>query len=69
MVERLVEAAPCAVIDVFRAGAHVAQPGRAHAGFKALGFPACDLAVDQQAKPFGVAEIGSSVLRLQFDEG
>jgi hypothetical protein len=67
--QRLVEAAPCAVIDVLWTGAHMAQPGRAHAGLEALGLTAGDLAVDQQAKPFGVAEIGSSVLNLQFDEG
>jgi hypothetical protein len=36
--------------------------------FKALGFSACDLAVDQQAKPFGVAKLSSAVLRLQFAE-
>jgi hypothetical protein len=64
MVERLVEAAAGAVIDIFRASPHMAQPGGAHAGFKALGFSACDLAVDQQAKPFGVAEIASSILSL-----
>jgi hypothetical protein len=69
MVERLVEAAPCAVIDIFRAGTHMAQPGGAHACLEALGFSACDLTVDQQAKPFGVAEVSSTVLRLQFEEG
>jgi hypothetical protein len=62
--QRLVEAAPGAVIDIFRAGAHMAQPGRAHAGLEALGLTAGDFAVDQQAKPLGVAEIGSSILSL-----
>jgi len=47
----------------------MAQPGRAHAGLKAPGFSAGDLAVDQQANPFGVAEIGSSVLNLEVCEG
>jgi len=62
--QRLVEATPGAVIDIFRAGTHVAQPGRAHPGLEALGFAAGDFAIDQQAKPFGVAEIGSRVLSL-----
>ena len=69
MVERLVEAAPRAVIDVFRAGAHMAQPGCAHAGLKALGLPAGDLAVDEQAQPFGMGQVGGAVLRLQFGKG
>ena len=47
----------------------MAQPGGAHAGLKALGFSAGDLTVNQQAKPFGVAEIGSSVLNLEVREG
>ena len=68
MVERLVEAAPGAVIDVLRTGTHVAQPGRAHAGLEALGFAAGDFAVDQQAKPFSVAHLCDTVLRLQFAE-
>jgi hypothetical protein len=38
----------------------MAQPGGAHAGFKALGFPACDLAVDKQSKPFGVARLSTA---------
>ncbi len=59
MEQRLVEATPGAVIDIFRAGTHVAQPGGAHPGLEALGFAAGDFAIDQQAKPFGVAEIGS----------
>ena len=66
--QRLVETAPRAVIDVFRAGTHMAQPGRAHAGFKALGFSAGDLTVNQQAKPFSVAEISGCILCLQFGE-
>ncbi|MFT7057682.1 MAG: hypothetical protein ACJASV_000181 [Pseudorhodobacter sp.] len=64
--QRLVEAAPRAVIDIFRASAHMALPGRAHPGLEALGLTAGDLTVNQQAKPFSVAEICSSVLCLQF---
>ena len=30
--------------------------GRAHPGLKALGFPAGDFTINQQAKPFGMAE-------------
>ena len=69
MVERLVEATPRAVIDIFWTGAHMAQPGGAHPCLKPLCFSACNLAVDEQAKPFSVAEIGSCVLRLQFGKG
>ena len=47
----------------------MAQPGRAHAGLEALGLTAGDFAVNQQAKPLGVAEIGSSVLSLEVREG
>ena len=46
----------------------MAQPCRAHPGFKALGLTAGDLTVDQQAKPFSVAHICGTVLRLQFAE-
>jgi len=69
MVERLVETAPGAVIDVLRTGPHVAQPGRAHPGLEAPGLTAGDLTVNQQAKPLGVAEIGCRVLGLQFGKG
>ena len=67
--QRLVEAAPRPVIDIFRASAHMAQPGRAHAGLEALGFSACDFAINQQTKPFGVAEIGGTILGLKLREG
>jgi len=63
--QRLVEAAPRTVIDILRTGAHMAQPGRAHTGLEALGFSACDFAIDQQTKPFGVAEIGGTILGLK----
>jgi hypothetical protein len=47
----------------------MAQPGSTHAGLKPLCFSACDLAVNEQAKPFSVAEIGSCILHLQFGKG
>jgi hypothetical protein len=67
--QRLIEAAPRAVIDIFRSGAHRAQLGRAHAGLNALGFPAGEFTVNQQAKPLRVAETGSSVPNLEICEG
>ena len=48
-----------AEVDIFDGGPDVAQPCRAHAGLEAPGIAAGDLAVDQQAKPFGVAQIGA----------
>ena len=47
----------------------MAQPGGTHAGRKPLGLTAGDLTVNQQAKPFSVAEISGSVLCLQFGKG
>ncbi len=47
----------------------MAQSGGAHPGLKPLGLTAGDLTVNQQAKPFSVTEIGSSVLHLQFGKG
>jgi len=43
-------------VDIFDGGPDVAQPCRAHAGLEAPGIAAGDLAVDAQAKPFGVTE-------------
>jgi len=43
--------------------------GRAHPGLKALGFPAGDFTINQQAKPFGVAEICGGVPHPQFGKG
>jgi hypothetical protein len=67
--QRLVEATARAVIDILRPGAHMAQPGGAHPGFEPLGLTADDLAVNQQAEPFSVTEIGGGVLNLQLGEG
>lgn len=67
--QRPVEAAPGAVVDVFRAGADVAQPGCPDTGLIALGLPAGFLAVGRKAKPLGMGQIGGSALGLQFGEG
>jgi hypothetical protein len=67
--QRFIEATACAVIDIFRAGANMAQPGSPHAGLEPLCFSACDFTVNEQAKPFSVAEISSSILHLQFGKG
>jgi hypothetical protein len=47
----------------------MAQPGGAHPGFEPLGLTAGDLTVNQQAKPFRVAEFSGGILSLQFGEG
>ena len=44
----------------------MAQPGGAHPSFKPLGLTAGDLTVDEQAKPFSVAEVCCGILRLQL---
>jgi len=41
-------------VDIFDGG-----PDVAHAGLEAPGIAAGDLAVDEQAKPFGVTQIGA----------
>jgi len=56
-------------VDIFDGGPDVAQPCRPHAGLEAPGIAAGELAVDQQAEPFGVAQLCGGVLRLQVDEG
>jgi hypothetical protein len=66
--QRLIEAAPRTVINILRAGAHMAQLGLAHPGLEALGFSAGDFAINQQAKPFGVVHLCGTVLRLQLAE-
>jgi len=58
-----------AKVDILDGRPDVAQLCRAHAGLEPSRIAAGDLAVDQQAEPFGVAQIGSGVLRLQVDEG
>lgn len=67
--QRLVEAAPGAVIDIFRAGADMAQSGSAQAGLIAPGLPAGSLAIEEQAQPFGMGQIGGAVLSLQVGKG
>ena len=47
----------------------MAQLGRAHPGFESLGFSAGNFAIDQQTKPFGVAEICGTILGLEVGEG
>ena len=64
-----VEAAPGAVIDIFRTGAHMAQPGGAYTGLIAPGLPAGRLAVGEQTQPFGMGQIGGPVLGLHLGEG
>jgi hypothetical protein len=41
----------------------------AHPGLEPFCLSACDLTVDEQAKPFSVAETGSCVLHLQLGKG
>jgi hypothetical protein len=65
----LVEAAARAVIDIFWAGTHMAQPGRAHPSHEPLRFSACNFTVYEQAQPFSVTEIGGRILGLQFGKG
>jgi len=55
-------------VDIFDGRSDVAQPCRTHAGLEPAGIAADDLAVDQQAKPFGIAQVGGGVLRLQVVE-
>ena len=66
--QRLVEAAPGAVVDIFGAGANMAQAGRAHAALKPFGLATGGLPINEQTQPFGVAEIGGAVLWFQFSE-
>lgn len=47
----------------------MAQLGRAHTGLKPLVCPVGDLAVDEQAQPFGMAQGRRPVLRLKFAKG
>ena len=58
-----------AVVHVFRHRAHMAQPGRAHAGLEPFVRPIGDLAVDEQAQPLGMAQGRRPVLCLKFAKG
>jgi len=51
-----------AEVDMFDGGPGVAPPCCADAGLEAPGIAAGDLAVDEQAKPFGVTQIGAGAL-------
>ena len=42
---------------------------RAHPAFKALGLAAGGFPVDEQAKPFSMAERGGTILGFQLSEG
>jgi len=64
-----VQFARCAEVDIFDGGPDVAQPCCAHAGLEPAGIAAGELAVNQQAEPFGVAQLCGGILRLQVDEG
>ncbi len=65
----IVELAGRAEVDVLDGGAGLAQLGGPHPGLEPPGVPTGDLAVDQQAEPFGVGEIADGILRLQLGEG
>jgi hypothetical protein len=69
MVERFVEAAPGFVINVLGRCADMAQFCGAHAAFKAFGFSARALTVDEQPQPFSMAERGCTVLYLHLSKG
>ena len=49
-------------VDVFDARSDMAQLCAAHAGLEAPGVAACNLAFDQEAKPFSVAEVCGVIL-------
>ena len=53
--QRAIETARGAVIDVLDGGL-MAQPGIAQAGEQALVTPIADLAIEQQAEPFGMGQ-------------
>ena len=57
-----------AEVDILDGRANVAEPCCAHAGLEPPGVAGDDLAVDEQAKPFGVAQVGGGLLLLQVDE-
>ena len=66
--QRAIEAARGAVIDILDDGV-VAQPGIAQAGGEALVAAMGDLAIDQQAEPFGVGERRAFAGGFEFGEG
>lgn len=68
MFERPVQLARGAEVDILDGAADVAQLRRAHAGLESPAVAAGDLAVDQQAEPFSVAQLDGGVLGLQFGE-
>ena len=47
----------------------MAQTRAAHPAFKAFGLSACGFTVDQQAQPFGMGEVRSTVLALHLGKG
>ena len=56
-------------VHIFNSRPDVAQLCAAHAGLEASGVAAGNLAFDQQAKPFGVAEVCSVILLAHLGEG
>lgn len=67
--QRFVEAAPGAVVDIFRTGPDITQARGAHSALEPFGPAACGLTVDEQPQPFGVGKIGGSVLCLKLGKG
>lgn len=56
-------------VHIFDSRTDMTQLCAAHTGLEAPGVAAGDLAFDQQAKPFGVAEIGGVILFVHLDKG
>src|ERR1700756_472738 len=67
--QRFVELSRYSVIDVLDNGLDVAEFSVPQSAFKALSAALGSLAIKQKAQPFGVGEICSLVLTLQFNEG
>ena len=67
--QRPVELAGRPVVDVFDAGADMAQLRGPHPGLEFLRAATRGFAVDQQPEPLGVAEIADVVATLQLGEG
>ena len=64
-----VQLARRAEVDIFDSRPDMAQLRTAHTGLEAPGVAAGDLALDQEAKPFGMAEICDVILFAHLGKG
>lgn len=67
--QRSAQPARGAEVDIFDGSANVAKLDGTHANLEPAGLAAGELAFDEQGEPFGMAQLGGDILRLQFEEG